>query len=355
MKIFVVIPNLLAGGGAERVVSVLTKEWAKSHHVMLMLFDASGQIYDYGGQIVDLRLPASDNPIRKAWNVGARAMRLIGLLRRECPDRVISFMEGANFPTIVAAALAGYLDRLYVSVHNNPASFLLVFRVLLSYLYHLPVGVIAVSEGVKRGLEAMGVPTTKISVIPNPIARTDRQAIEHKSVSPITDHFILGVGRLVWQKGFDRLLVTFRRLNQSDLHLVILGEGKERLALINLAHELGIEERVYFPGRVADVETWYRQAACFVLSSRHEGWPLVLMEAMANGCPVVSFDCQYGPSEIIEDSESGLLVAEGDVEGLTKAIARVLDDETLRRNLVVKGMERVKAFDIKEIALRWLA
>ena len=353
MKVLAII-DMPRGGGAQRVLSRLTQEWGMSHQVVTVFFDASNLRYDYRGTIVDLRVPASDNLLRKVYNVWVRAIRLRCLLRQECPDRIFSFQEGANFPVIAAATLVGCLGRLYVSVRDNPATFLFLFRTLIPLLYRLPAGVVAVSDGVKQGLELRHVSATKISVIPNPISRTDKQAIGQKSVAPLPNRFILGVGRLDRQKGFDRLLEAFHRLGRPELHLVILGEGEERLELINLSRELGIEKRVHFPGYVTDVETWYRHAECFVLSSRHEGWPNVLMEAMAEGCSVISFDCKYGPSEIIRDGENGLLVPEGDVEGLTKSIARVLDDKALRRDLVVKGMERVKMFEVKEIAARWL-
>ena len=354
MKVLAII-DIPRGGGAQRVMSVLTQEWVKHHQVMTVFFDASNPRCDYGGQIVDLCVPASGNPLRKVYNGGLRVMRLSNLLRRECPDRIISFLESVIFPTVIAAAMAGCLDRLYVSTRANPAFSPFVFRVLLPWLYRLPAGIIACSEGVKRGLELIHVPVTKMSVIPNPIARTDEQAIENRSVSPLPNPFILGIGRLDWEKGFDRLLAAFHNLGRPEIHLVILGEGEGRAMLINLARELEVENRVHFLGYVTDVETWYRHAECFVMSSHHEGYPNVLMEAMASGCPVVSFDCEYGPSEIIQDGENGLLVPEGDVEGLTKSIAKVLDDEALRRNFVVKGLERVKMFDVTEIAARWLA
>ena len=358
MQILTLVPTL-RNGGAERVVSNLTREWAKSHRVTIVLFDASDPRYEHGGRIVDfgLRLPMSDHPLKslkKVGSVGVLLVRLIHLLRQEQPDRIFSFMEQSNFVAIIAAALTGYLDRLHVSVRVNPSWLPSMHRILLRYLYRLPAQVIAVSEGVKRELESMQVPTTRISVIPNPIAKPDGQVIEPRSRSPLTNRFILGVGRLHQQKGFDRLLAAYRGLGQPELHLVILGEGEQRRTLVSSAQELGVAERVHFPGWVTEVETWYRNAACFVLSSRFEGWPNVLVEAMANGCPVVSFDCQYGPSEIIEDGRNGLLVPEGDVEGLTMAMARVVDDEALRRNLVIKGLERTRAFDIEEIALCWL-
>ena len=353
MKILVVIPTL-SGGGAERVVSILSQEWAKSHRVTIVLFDASGPIHDYGGRVVDLRLPASSSLLRKICNFGRRAIRLSQVLIQSRPDRIISFLEAASFSSVAAAIMTGNRSRLYVSVRDDPLRMPAVYKLLLPFIYRIPAGVIAVSEGVKRRLKSMHVPIERISVIPNPIPGMRRNFIERKSMSPLAERFILGVGRLSRQKGFDRLLAAFHALDQSDTHLVILGQGAEEAALVVLAREFGIEKRVHFPGYVSNVEIWYRNAECLVLSSRHEGWPNVLMEAMANGCPVVSFDCEYGPSEIIEHGENGLLVPEGDVEWLGREIARVLDDGGLRKSLVVKAMARVNDFDVKKIALRWL-
>ena len=338
------------------MASLLTQEWAKSHRVVIACFDPSNPAYDYGGQIIDsFWVPGSPNPLKKAYNTWVRSAWIRGLLRREQPDLVISFADGMNFLAIAAAASTGCLGQLFVSVHNDPERFHVKYRGLFWLLYRFPARVIAVSQGVKQGLESMGVPAAKVSFVPNPIIVRDQQATANRPAAPLQHPFVLGVGRLVHQKGFDRLLKAFRRLNQSEVHLVILGEGPERASLARMSSELGIEEYFHLPGFVTDVDTWYRHAECFVLSSRHEGWPMVLVEAMANGCPVVSFDCNYGPSEILEGGAHGLLVPEGDVEGLAKAMERVLKDGALRRDLAAKGMERAKMFDVKEIAPRWLA
>ncbi len=383
MKILVVIPNL-HGGGAQRVVSLLSQEWAKSHGVTIALFDASEISYDHGGRIVDLRDPvdAPGNPntfIRKIYNVETRSMPLLGLvrrslpdiikntynigmrstwllslLRRERPDRIISFMEIANIPATIASTLTGRLPHLTISVRNNPAYiFSFQDRLLAPLLYRLPSRVIAVSEGVKRGMASVWrLPLERISFIPNSVAMKTAQ--ETTSPLPECYSYILGVGRLVPQKGFERLLQAFHRLNRPALHLAILGEGPERANLLRLARELGLEGRLHLPGHVAEVETWYRHTACFVLSSRYEGWPNVLGEALANGCPVVSFNCNYGPSEILEDGKYGLLAPEGDVEALAGAIVRVLDDDALQRDLAAKGSERAQMFGPEKIATRWL-
>jgi len=353
MKILVVI-STLQSGGAERVVSMLTKEWAKSHKVTISLFDGSRLDYDYGGQIVDLGLPGSDRILRKGRNFGARLVRLTGLIRRQQPDRIVSFMEAANIPVIVAAALAGRLDRLAVSVRNNPSHFFFPHRILIPWLYRFSEDVVAVSLGVKQGLETMGLPARKISVIRNPVNVTDCRLAGPGPTPKVLGPYILGVGRLEWQKGFDRLLQGFCRLGHPGVDLVILGDGSERERLLQQANELALEKRTHFAGRVVDVNPWYRHAKCFVLSSRYEGWPNVLMEALANGCPVVSFDCKYGPSEIIEHGRTGLLVPEGDTEALAGAIAQVLNDGSLRQELSVNGLKRARAFGVKEIARRWL-
>ena len=353
MKILVVI-SALSRGGAERVVSTLTREWSRRHQVVIALFDTTRTAYDYGGTIIDLRLPAVGSPLKKAYRVAwARSIHLARLFRRERPDRIVSFMESANFPAIVAAAVTGFLGRLSVSVRTNPSMVPIAWRWLIPLLYRLPARVVAPSEGVKQGLDEMGVPRAKVLVIPNPVAN---EAVASKGArSPFLNRFILGVGRLHREKGFDRLLTAFSNVERSDLHLLILGEGDERADLISLSRDLGIKSRVHFPGAVTDVGTWYQHAQCFVLSSRHEGWPNALMEAMANGCPSVSFDCRYGPAEICEGGKSGVLVAQDDVEALTAAITQVVSDSTLRSRLAAAGRKRAAAFIVEKIASFWLA
>ena len=288
MKILVVI-NSLTAGGAERVISTLTGEWARDHQVLIALFDASRPAYDYGGEIEDLARPSLQGTVDKVYNLILRSMRLARILRRERPDRIVSFMESANFPAIVAASVTGVLGRLRVSVRNNPAVIPGPFRLLIPIAYRLPERVVAPSHGVRKALQNMGLPPRKLTVISNPLAKRTNVSSSTRAESP--QRFILGVGRLERQKGFDRLLKAFSEVDQSDMQLVILGDGTERVALLGLSRELRISSRLWLPGTVSDVDAWYRRAECFVLTSHYEGSPNVVVEAMANGCPVVSFDC----------------------------------------------------------------
>ena len=353
MKIVVVI-SALSRGGAERVVSTLTREWSRHHHVVVAVFDGRITSYECGGRVIDLRLPAIKPFFKKAHRVSwERSIHLARLLRRERPDRIVSFMESANFPTIVAAAMTGLLGRLRVSVRQNPSAIPIPWRWLLPAVYRVPERVIAPSTGVKKRLVEMGIPASKVLVIPNPVA--PQAVVTAGGRPPFLHSYILGVGRLQRQKGFDRLLTAFAQVEYTDLHLLILGEGDEYANLISLATTLGIKSCVHFPGAVSDVGVWYRHAQCFVLSSRYEGCPNALLEAMANGCPTVSFDCRYGPAEIVEDGKSGVLVVQDDIEALAGAIVQVVSKGSLRRCLSAKGRERAKAFGVHEIAPRWLA
>ena len=225
--------------------------------------------YDHGGRVVDLRLRAETTP-EYAYRLALGAVRLARLFQRERPERIVSFMESANFPAIAAAALTRLLDRLWVSVRTNPSKIPTWYRVLVPWVYRMPERVIACSNGVKKELDDMGIPSGKLSFIPNPVVT---EGLVAGSGAPLPVPFILGAGRLRPEKGFDRLLKAFANVDGQHLHLAILGEGEGRADLISLAHRLGISSRVHLPGATSNIETWYRSAECFVLTSRYEGWP----------------------------------------------------------------------------------
>ena len=351
MKIVVVI-NSLKSGGAQRVVSTLTHEWAKSHQVLLTLFDTSRPAFDHGGRLVDLRTPPQRGAIRKLRNLILRSIRLAGVLRGERPDRIVSFMESANFPTLMAAALTGLMDRVCVSVHCNPATISGPKRILISIVYRLAEGIVAPSNGVRKELQKMGLPARKLSVIPNPIAIRSDTTTSARPDSPL--RYILGVGRLERVKGFDRLLKAFSLIDRSGIDLVILGDGTQRSALLEISQELGIAPYVHLLGVVADVDAWYRHATCFVLTSHNEGFANVVAEAMASGCPILSFDCEHGPAEILDGGRNGILVAQDDITGLAVAIQRLVADQALRRRLSNAGQHRAMAYSVGKVAPRWL-
>ncbi len=356
MKILMIVPTLTGRGGAERVVSVLSTWLARRHAVTVAAFQTRPPVYAFGGTVVSLGFPARPGAW-KAFHAMARVGAIARLIRRVQPDQVWAFMESANFPTLVAALLLGELDRVSVCVQNNPAHFPPVYRPLMRALYPRAARVVAVSKGVRAALVTeVGLEPERCVTIPNTI---DVAAIDQALASSApprlpADSFLVAVGRLVPQKGFDLLIDAYRSLPGTAPPLVILGEGPERPALEAQVRRLGLEGRIVLPGVVDNPYAYLARAVCFVLSSRHEGWPLVLMEAMACRCPVVAFDCPYGPAEILEPGESGILVPPMDVEALAAALARVIGDPALRARLAQGGRSRVEALGVERVAESWL-
>ncbi len=165
----------------------------------------------------------------------------------------------------------------------------------------------------------------------------------------------VGLGRLTDQKGFDRLLPAFAQVvaQRPDWVLRIYGDGPEREALESQAVDLGLERHVQLMGASRDVSADLARASLFVLSSRTEGFPMVLLEAMAAGLPVVSFACPHGPDEILTDGEDGLLVPDGDIDALAAAVLRLVDDPAQRAALSRRARQTVARYGLDEIGGRW--
>ena len=166
---------------------------------------------------------------------------------------------------------------------------------------------------------------------------------------------ILAVGRLAAVKGYSRLLSAFHRvaLRFPDWSLTILGEGPERRALEQQVRELDLEGRVSMPGNVNSPSDWMAEADFLVMSSHHEGFPCVLGEAMACGLPVISFDCDSGPRDIIRHEVDGLLVTPDDISGLAAAMERLMSDEGARARMASRATEIRDRYGLEIILNQW--
>ena len=327
-KVALFMPDF-SGGGAERVMLTLAGEFArKGYNVDLVVTNARGSIagdVPLGVQVVDLdakRMPAS-------------FFKLARYLRRVRPEAMLVSQAPTNCIAIWAKQLAHVRTRLVISEHVAQSVMAgeadsLRFRLLpklMRYSYPRADAVIAVSGGVADDLaKLIKFPRDQIKVIYNPVVtpgmlELSHERIDHAWFVPDGPPVILGVGRLNKQKDFSTLIRAFAELRQSLIaRLVILGEGDERNKLEVLIAELGIQEDVELPGFVSNPYKYMRAASVFVLSSRWEGLPTVLIEALALGVTVVSTDCPCGPAEILEKGGCGFLVPVGGVSELVGAI-----------------------------------
>jgi glycosyltransferase involved in cell wall biosynthesis len=332
---------LLVGGGAERVFLDLAAGLAKlGWSVDLVLADASGPV------LADVS-PAVDVVDLGAAHASTSLIALVRYLRRSRPAAVLSGLTHANLVVIVAAELARVKTRVVVTEHLHLSTYLAgptdrrsrLYPSLIRRLYPRADEVVAVSEGVAEDLAARtGLPRAAVRVEKNPIRVGALRAAGREQPSrqwfadggPPT---ILSVGRLTRQKDFENLVRAFRAVRDSGpAHLLVLGEGEDREDLERLVAELGLTGDVAMPGFVTDPYPYFARADLFVLSSRWEGLPTVLLEAMVFGLPIVSTDCHSGPREILEDGRLGALVPIEDPTALAAAIKAALpaDGETVR-------------------------
>jgi glycosyltransferase involved in cell wall biosynthesis len=167
--------------------------------------------------------------------------------------------------------------------------------------------------------------------------------------------YMIAIGRLETVKRFDRLLAAYARSMAKDhLDLILLGSGSLYDSLQQQIRQLGLQARVMMPGHVQNPYPYIQRARFMVLSSDHEGFPVVLIEALCLGRPVIATDCPTGPDEIIRHEQNGLLVTVDDVEALSNAMDRLVSDVVLYRYLSANAASSVEDLDIAFIAEQWL-
>lgn len=330
----------LAGGGAERTILNLAAGFAERDlDVDLVLARAEGPYMT--------AVPAAVRTVDLAAKRAATStMPLAGYLRRERPLVILSALWHANLVAMWARRMANVPTRVLVSaqntlsqgVGNSPLARARLTPFLLRRFQSWADGIVAVSGGVAEDLTGpIGLKQERIHVIYNPIITSDflhaaQQPNSHPWFGPGQPPVILGVGRLTWEKDFPTFLRALRRVrDKSRVRGLILGEGPDRAQLEDLVRELGLEEDVQLPGFVENPGSFMARAGAFVLSSRSEGLPTVLVEALALGTPVVATDCRSGPREILKDGRLGALVPTRDPEAIADA---VIDAVTKRRQLV---------------------
>lgn len=192
---------------------------------------------------------------------------------------------------------------------------------------------------------------SNIAVIPN------AQTFASDAPAPLEAKTVVAVGRLTYQKGFDLLLQAWAEVCRrvSGWQLAIVGDGELRSALSAQAESLGLAGCVTFVPATKDVVAVYRDASVLAMSSRYEGFGMVLLEAQTVGLPVVSFSCKCGPSEIVNDGVDGYLVAPGDVDAMADRLVRLMQDGALRRRMGARAFANAARFSTDAVMKQWMA
>jgi glycosyltransferase involved in cell wall biosynthesis len=357
MLISILLPDL-RGGGVERIRIVLAHEFVRAgHEVEFVLMLAQGELLNEAQasfDVVDLGIPRAR----------ALPLALIRYMRRRRPEVVLAAMWPLTVIAPVAHRLSGHRCMVLVSEHGMLSAqyrdrgrlHQYLLRLSTSIGYRLARHSVGVSSGLVNDMARLSWSRRdRFHVIHNPVPPRPAPALETINlVETLWDapqgRRILTVGSMKPVKNHALLLRAFARLRHPDARLMFVGDGQGRDALLLLAYELGVAERVVLAGFHTDPTAFYASADLFVLSSDYEGFGNVIVEAIAAGTAVVSTNCPSGPSEILCGGEFGTLVPVDDevalAEGMVAALTQPHDRERLR--------ERARVFTPEIAAQKYL-
>ena len=370
LKIVYCTPALYMAGGVERVLSLKANYFADhyGYDITIVLTEGKNKplFYPLSDKIKVVNL---DINFEELWTCSFFKKILVYLkkqriykkrlteeLMRLRPDITISLLRREiNFLTSVKDG-SKKIGELHVNRANyrnfeageaNAIKNLfakLWMRNLVSHLKRLDRFVVLTEED-----KASWTELKNIHVIPDPLALTIDE------VSPLANKRVMAVGRYVYQKGFDLLLQAWAKIESQhpDWELVVYGMG-DRDFYDQIIDDLHINRnRCHLYGSTPDIKKEYLNSSLFVFSSRFEGFGMVLIEAMACGLPVVSFDCPCGPKDIVRHEEDGLLVPSDDTDSLAEAMHKLMSDDVLRNNMASEALKNVRRFQLDEIAQQW--
>jgi glycosyltransferase involved in cell wall biosynthesis len=332
--ISILLPDL-RGGGAERIALDLAHVFASHGYVPeFVLLQCRGDLL------------SETSPAYGVIDLGCNRVRhlplsLAAYLRVRRPNALLVSMWPLTAIAPLVQKMSGHHCSVVVSEHNTlsfqygPRGLFhrAAMRSSMALGYRLAGARIAVSSGVADDLALLsGLPREEFTVVNNPVSPRSvptPEALELAATfwaAPLGKR-ILSVGSFKLQKNHGLLLRSFARVFDQDARLMLLGQGDQESSMRSLANDLGIAHRVVFAGFHPDPTPFYATADLFVLSSNYEGFGNVIVEALAQGLPVVSTDCPSGPAEILENGRWGRLVPVGDANALAIAIKESLEAE----------------------------
>lgn len=350
-KTILIVAPSLQGGGIERVLTNLSSHFVKrGHKVIYVACRAGNHFYQLDDNVI-FREPTFVHTASAKFKV-INYIKTIKFIRKQIkefkPDTILSFGDIINPLALIANF--GLKYPVFISDRISPKQKLGFSKVFLKRItYPFATGIIAQSSIAAEYKKQVFGNKINITIIPNAL----------REVAPCADFnakkkWVVGVGRLSFEKGFDRLIEAFAKIEgHKDWQLVLAGDGPARKDLENQVESLGVKNRVVFRGMIKDVDSFLAQGSIFVLPSRCEGFPNALCEAMASPLPCISFD-SVSASDIIENRVSGVVIPDGDIDALASEIQILMDDEQTRCRYSEKAFLIREKLDKDKIGDRFL-
>jgi glycosyltransferase involved in cell wall biosynthesis len=356
MKLLYITNGINGAGGLERVLSIKASYLAEHFGYEVTILSLNNNhlhpFYAFSSKISMLSIATEGNPLQYARSYRKGIKNIVTQVQPDVISVCDDGFKGFFIPKIIGSEIPIVYER-HVSKEiemNDSFSFFKkqVIQMKWKVMEHLASRFskfVVLTNG--NTLEWQSL--TNRMVIPNPLSFYPKES------SRLLNKKVIAVGKQGFQKGYDRLLAAWQLVNHKhpDWQLEIYGTIAPEYKLEELSKSLGISESVFFYPPEKDIQSKYLDASLYVMSSRFEGFGMVLIEAMACGVPCISFDCNYGPSDIIAHNEDGLVVPNGDILALADGIATLLSQEQLRLNMGAKAKSNVKRFLPEIIVEQW--
>ena len=341
MKILFFI-NHLADGGAERVAATLLNHLCENHEVELVLFSEKQASYNINPKIPTQKIIVGGS--NKIIKVIRRVSRIRKLIKEIKPDLIITFMVDLSMQVLLANCLTS--NKIIVSEHITIQTTRQPHRLITRHiLYRLASKIVFISESDYNYAKWIKRKTYIYNPLCLPITQTS-----HKEKNIVA----VGPQKRWHSKGFDMLIMVWSKIAplNPDWKLQFVGANNDNY-ISDLAKSYGLEKRIDFLGWTDEIDSVLQTKSVYVLSSRREGFPCGLIEAMSQGCACLAFNCKTGPNEIINDGKSGMLARNGDIDDLANKLQMLINDEQLRQRLSDGAIEEVKRFDKNVFFAKW--
>ncbi len=347
------IGTSFSGGGANKNHALISKMFHQhgfeTHNVIVV----NSITFEYEGELFNMGLHQKKGILNRFH----RFILLRNYIKKQNFDFIIDFRDRSK---MIQELL---VNRFIYTVPYIPTirSFYLNYylpenKFLARLLFHNAFGIVTVSKGIEQKVKKE-YHFANVQTILNPLDIEQIRVLSEVSIT-IDEPFIVAAGRMDKEehlKQFDQLIKTYAtsKLPQKHIKLVLLGDGTDRKRLEDLSASYKMEKMILFEGFKSNPYAYFKKAIFLVLSSKNEGFPTVLNEALACGTPVVSFDCESGPNEIIEHEVNGLLVDNQNFEALKDAMERMVEDTALYQKCKDNAQNRKDFHSFEQIMKDW--